>query len=89
MLLVVAWLDLNSRNSRLFRLAKKEGTIQYGNGNSYTSVFPNTRAWEQQDWNKIKKQTKKVRIEAWVWKEAMRARKKKVPTAYHIIIKLQ
>ena len=25
-------------------------------GNSCTSVFPNTRAWEQQEWNKTKKQ---------------------------------
>ena len=30
-------------------------------GNSCTSVFPNTRAWEQQEWNKIEKQTKTVR----------------------------
>ena len=54
--------------------------------------FPNTRAWEQQEWNKIKKQKqqewnkikkqKKVIREAWVWKEVKRARKKKeVPTA--------
>ena len=33
-------------------------------GNSCTSVFPNTRAWEQQERNKIKKWTKKVRSEA-------------------------
>ena len=45
-------------------------------GNSCTSVFPNTHAWEQQEWNKIMKQTKKVR-EAWVWKKGKRARKKK------------
>ena len=102
-------------------------------GNSCTSVFPNTRAWEQQERNKtssssriclialrlklfnafterkkkvpfsmaigngelmhecfpkhlsmgtarmikIKKQTKEVRREAWVWKKAKRARNKK------------
>ena len=42
-------------------------TIQYGKkemGNSCKSVFPNTRAWEQQEWNMIKKQTKKA-SEAW------------------------
>ena len=33
-------------------------------GNSCTSVFPNTRSWEQQERNKIKKQTKKITIEA-------------------------
>ena len=33
-------------------------------GNSCTSVFPNTCAREQQELNKIKKQTKKVRREA-------------------------
>ena len=33
-------------------------------GSSCTSVFPNTLAWEQQERNKIKKQTKKVRREA-------------------------
>ena len=36
-------------------------------GNSCTSVFPNTGARQQQEWNKIKKQTKTVRREAWVW----------------------
>ena len=46
-------------------------------GNSCTSVFPNTRAWEQQDWNKTVKQRKKVRREEWVWKEVQRTRKKK------------
>ena len=45
--------------------------------NSCMSVFPNTRTWEQQEWNKIKKLTKKVRREMWVWKEAKRAQKKK------------
>ena len=48
-------------------------------GNSYTSVFPNNYAWEQQEWNKIKKQTKEVRRETWVWKKAKRARKKRSP----------
>ena len=52
---------------RLFRLAKKEGNIQYGYRtmrNSCTSVFPNTRAWEQQERNKIKKLTKMARRDA-------------------------
>ena len=44
--------------------------------NSCTSVFPNTWAWEQQEWNKIQKQMKKVGREAWVIKEVKRARKK-------------
>ena len=46
-------------------------------GHSCISVFTNTRSWEQQEWNKIKKQTNKVRREAWVWKEAKWAQKKK------------
>ena len=33
-------------------------------GNSCTSVFPNTRALEQQECNKITKQTKTIRKEA-------------------------
>ena len=40
-------------------------------GNSCTSIFPDTRLWEQQEWNKIKKQTKKVRREAWVWNDGL------------------
>ena len=44
-------------------------------GNSCTSVFQNTHAWEQQEWNKRKKRTKTVSREAWVWKAAKRARK--------------
>ena len=44
--------------------------------NSCKSVFPNTRAWEQQEWNETKKQ-KKARREAWVRKEVKRAWKKK------------
>ena len=52
-------------------------------GNSCTSVFPNTRAWEQQERNKTKIHTKKVRREACVWKEKNRARKKDVPLAHH------
>ena len=50
-------------------------------GNLLTSVFPNTRAWEQQERYIMKKQTKEVRLEAWVCKDAKRARKKGVPTA--------
>ena len=46
-------------------------------GNLCTSVFPNTYAWEQQELNKMKKRTKKVRREAIEWKEIKRARKKK------------
>ena len=49
-------------------------------GNLCTSVFPNTHAWEQHERNNTKTQTKKVRREAWVWKEAKRARIKEVPT---------
>ena len=32
-------------------------------GNTCTSVFPNIRAWEQQELNKTMRQTKRVRIE--------------------------
>ena len=45
--------------------------------NSCTSVSPNGCTWEQQEWNKTKKQMKKVRRGAWVWKEAKHAWKKK------------
>ena len=46
-----------------FHRAKKEATfsIAIGISNSCKSAFPNTRAWEQQERNKIKKQMKKVR----------------------------
>ena len=54
-----------------------------------TSVFPNTRTWEQQERNKTKKQTKMLRREALVWKEAEQARTKEVPMAYHILTKIQ
>ena len=44
----------------------------------HASVYQNTSSGEQQYiWNKIKKKTKEVRREAWVWKEANRAQKKK------------
>ena len=36
-----------------------------------------TQAWEQQEWNKTKKQ-KKVRREEWVWKELNLGTKKEV-----------
>ena len=76
----------------LIARAKKERTIQYGyrKWGTHARVFsPNTCAWEQQEWNKMKKHTKVVRRQAWVWKKAKRARKKEVPTAYHILTKIQ
>ena len=36
-------------------------------------VFPNTCAWEPQEWNKTNKQKKNVRREAWVRKEEREA----------------
>ena len=45
-------------------------------GNSCTSVFPNTCAWQQQDWNKTIKQRKKVRRGEWLWKEVHWTQKK-------------
>ena len=75
-----------------FHKLKRESTIPDGYrkwGTHARVFFPNTRAWELQEWNKIKKQTKNVRRDAWVWKEAKRERKKKVPTAYHNLIKIQ
>ena len=76
----------------LHQREKWRSTIQYGyskTGNSCTSVFPNTHAWEQQEWNKTMRQRKTHRREAWVRKKAQRARIKEVPTAYHILIKIQ
>ena len=55
--------------------------------NLCTSVFPNTYAWEQQEWNKIQKQLKKVRREAWVWKEVWKEKKYDLMT-YHYRIKI-
>ena len=48
--------------------------------NSCKSVFLDTRTWEQQEWNTTKEQKKRLRIEAWGWKEVQRPRKtKEVP----------
>ena len=91
-IIIVSFWQATLRPSRSCRFAKKEGTIQHGYRNGelmHASIFPNTLAWEQQEWNKIKKQTKKVRREAWVWKEVKQARKNEVPTAYHYQIKIQ
>ena len=59
--------------------------------NSCTSVSPNTRAWEQQERNKIKKRTKKVIREAEYRKKQSRREKKNPhclshPTNENIII---
>ena len=48
------------------------------NGKLMHECFPNTQAWEQQERNKTKKQTKKVRREVGVWKEAKWAKKKNI-----------
>ena len=46
-------------------------------GNSCTSVSQTlVHAWQQQEWNKIKKQTK-VRREAWVWNKSKASTKEK------------
>ena len=50
-----------------------------GNVELSKTVFPNTRALEQQEWNKTKKQKKNIRREEWVWKEAILERKKRRP----------
>ena len=47
-------------------------------GNSCTSIIPNTSAREQQERNKIQKQTKKVRREAKECKKAERTLKKSI-----------
>ena len=39
--------------------------------NSCTSVFPNTCAFEQQEWNKTERE-KKIRGDVWAWKEVKR-----------------
>ena len=36
-------------------------SMDIGNVELMHECFPNTRAWEQQEWNKLKKQTKKER----------------------------
>ena len=76
------------------RCRKKASTIHYAcrglyRKYSWTSVFPNTRASEQQQRNKIKKKKKNVRREPWVWKQVQWARKKGVPTVYNYLIKIQ
>ena len=75
-------------NIPLHQREKWGSTIQYGYrkwGKSCTSVFQNTRAWEQQEWNKTMRQTNTDRRKAWVWKKVKRARNKEVPTAYHYL----
>ena len=56
-------------------------------GNSCKSVFPNTRAWEQQERNKIKKQTKKRDVNMERSKAGTKIFLK--GTAYHYLIKIQ
>ena len=51
-------------NPKLGRLGLKSPKLHFFDISGKThelSVFPNTRAWEQQEWNKIKKQTKKAK----------------------------
>ena len=49
------------QNKGYFVLRKKTSSIQYGYsliiviGNWCTTVLPNTRTWEQQEWNKTNK----------------------------------
>ena len=45
-------------------LSTRVFSVAIGDMELSTRVFPNTHAWEQQELNKIKKQTKKVRREA-------------------------
>ena len=52
----------------------------YRKWGTHAQMFSQTLVHENsKEWNKIKKQTKKVRREAWVWKEAKRARKIRSP----------
>ena len=60
-----------------------------GKGELMHEYFPKHLRMGTARRNKIKKQTKEVRREAWVWKKAKRAQKKEVPTAYHILTKIQ
>ena len=73
-----------TRLSRLERLlytcivlSKKRKCHSAWPSEMWASVFQNTLAWEQQEWNKTKKQKNSVRSEAWVWKQVKWARKKK------------
>ena len=66
---VVLWLDFDGRSfcqsKDYFASRKKKEPIRMAiGGNSWKSVFPKTRAWEQQEWNKIKIFLKNLR-EAW------------------------
>ena len=58
-LVSLVWFDFDRRSFGpsywLFRLAKKgryHSVWLLETGNSCTSVFPNSHAWEQQEWNK-------------------------------------
>ena len=70
-----------------FHLAKNASTIQYGyrKCGTHAQVFSkNTLSWELQEWNKTKRQKKKVRREEWVYMESSKMgqkEKKEVPTA--------
>ena len=60
-----------------------------GNGELMHECFPKHSGMGTVRIKKIKKQTNNVRREEFVWKEAKRARTKEVPTAYHILTKIQ
>ena len=58
-----------------------------GHGELMHSVFPNTRAWEQQEQNKTKEtdEDSKKSME----RSKVETNKKEVQTAYHILTKIQ
>ena len=77
---------------RLFRLAKKEGTIQYGHRTwgTHARVFSQTLAHgnsknEIRQWDR-RRHTEERREYG---KKVQRARIKEVPAAYHILIEIQ
>ena len=54
-------------------------SMAIGNWELCTSGFPNTHAWEQQEWNKTIRQTKTLRRDARVWKKCTAGTNKRNP----------
>ena len=57
--------------------------ITAGDVNSYSSVLPNTRAWEQQESNKTNETDEGKKRDVSTERSKGGTKKKEVPTAYH------
>ena len=84
-------IDEASAQTDYFTSRKKKVpfTMAIGNWQLMQECLPKHSCREQQERNKTKKQTNKVRREALAWKEVKWARKKEVQTAYYFLIKIQ